>query len=886
MAERLEGQIDIKATKTQKELDKLIKKLERIENTIDDVSRSTLDPKVRERRIESLNKQLKVTEASLRRLKGQKIDIQTTKPGVFDRLQSKLIGVKSALNLMIAAPIVQGLAQLAAGMINLGAQASEITKLKTGIDDYIKSQGILTAGGGLATQKDFTDQLTESTKKLVKESNSLILVNEALNKGIATSPEQYAKLSQAAAVLGQTVGKDAVTSIQSVNTALANNSKEVLENIGVVLSVSEAQEALAQKYGKTVNQLTALEKAQAFQIIGSERIIQKAQEMGGASTLVVTGTDRMAAAQDRATLALGRLIESPVNSFLLGLAERLETVAGLTDVWGDNISRLNDVVTAMAGTDLGLEGVSGGVQRQVLEMDLTALDQAIQKEKDFLSVAEQMGATQVSIVDANERLANLEAERLATAEKLASLTPPDQISPNVNQGIAQALELQKQQQVAEQAITKETGERIALLKTLQALQKQGFLSAESYSEQLLNKEQSVADLRLFTEQAVRNAQVQTHANKINQLNEVAAKTQEVAQLEATIEAKKIEAVASFEKRRNQFYANEAKRIAEARKQGLAGLAGGLVSDVTGELGGLFGVKEENISRDIAENARRLAAVAAGDLSGESAQLLKESGFWEKMFGTETDPSIIQAKAQEIGQSLVSGFDQFGLIDAETAADKIVNMITGTGAGEGASIQDAIMAELETRGLSPELLDKAFNITRQEFGEELDISLVGENERQRITELNEEIKKLGDDGQIALDKLGDATGDIEKQSEVWDFALDEKIARYERILELMGMIAGTDPGVFGMGATEGPPPPPQAGGTSPVSPDTSFTIPTAPLPTADFVTPEIATSNATPQNQPQAQAGGQVMRGNINATIMMDGQAVANQVIPYVARAIR
>jgi len=872
---KLEGQIDIKATAAQKELDKLLKKLDRIEKNIDDVSRSTLDPKVREQRITSLNKQLQITEASVRRLKGAKIDIQTTKPSLLSKAATNLRSLGNAAALFTGGVIAQGIAQVTTAIFNLASQASEVKKLTVGMNDYIRAQNILTKGGGLATQRDFTDQLTASTRKLVKESDSLVLVNEALNKGIATSPEQYAELAAAAAVLGQTVGKDAVTSIQSVNTALANNSKEVLENIGVVLSVAEAQEAYAAKLGKTVNQLTVLERSQAFQVIGSERIIQKAEEMGGASTLVVSGFDRMATASDSLKLALGRLFEGPVSEGLANFSDKVDTLT-------DNIERLPDVITAVSGTDLGLEGVSENVTRNVLEMDLTSLDEAIAKEKEYLAVAEQMGGTAASIIDANQRLADLEAERLATAEKLASLTAPQEISPNMNAGIAQALELQQQQKAQAQQMASDANERINLLKQLQNLERQGFLSTESYVDQIYNKEQSLADLRMFTEQAVESAKRQNTVNEINRLDQVAAKTQEVAQLEATIESKKVDAVASFEKRRNQFYANEAKRISELREQSLMGLVGGRVGEISGGLGDVIG-EEGGASREFAENLRRLEAIARGDVGGESAQLLKESGLFDQIFGGLTDDKAIQEKAIEVFNNFKkNSIDTFGLIDIDALATDIIDNVLG---GKGESIQEKVYNEIISRGvLTPEQIDQAFNITRQEFGEELDMSLVGEGERQKIAELNEEIQKLGDDGQIAIDKLGEATGDLEKQSEVWDFSLDEKIARYERILALMGMIAGTDPGVFGGVPAEGPQP---AAAASPSSPDTSFSIPSSPLPTADFAAPTIATGGGVAQQSQQTQGGGgQTMTGNLYATITMpNGDILAEQVIPYIARAI-
>lgn len=110
-----------------------------------------------------------------------------------------------------------------------------------------------------------------------------------------------------------------------------------------------------------------------------------------------------------------------------------------------------------------------------------------------------------------------------------------------------------------------------------------------------------------------------------------------------------------------------------------GIADTLSSTVSGVLNEGFNVLNdldlglgEDTGRAVAEDARRLAAIAAGDFSGEAAQLLKQSNpeLFSKVMASENPQDV----ARSILADFQQGIDTYGLIDREAAKDRIRKML--------------------------------------------------------------------------------------------------------------------------------------------------------------------------------------------------------------------
>ncbi len=160
---------------------------------------------------------------------------------------------------------------------------------------------LATKGGDvLNVQRAFarvTGDVTGALKILRRETFGLIDnyelmkgLNNAITLGSAQTTEQFADLAKTAIQLGRALGIDAAFALNSLNTGIARQSRLFLDNIGIIISVGEANERYARILGKTANQLTDAEKREAFRTAALEKAREAIEKLGGVQ---LTGADRV-----------------------------------------------------------------------------------------------------------------------------------------------------------------------------------------------------------------------------------------------------------------------------------------------------------------------------------------------------------------------------------------------------------------------------------------------------------------------------------------------------------------------------------------------------------------------------------------------------------------
>jgi hypothetical protein len=132
----------------------------------------------------------------------------------------------------------------------------------------------------------------ESTRGLITDFELAKSANTLHSFGVVKNAEEFAKLSQAAQALGQRLGLSSQSTMESLSAALGRNSKLMLDNLGIILSISEAENRYAKSLGKTAAQLTDTEKGEAFRAEAMKAIFKAAGE-------VKVATDGAAAAMVR-----------------------------------------------------------------------------------------------------------------------------------------------------------------------------------------------------------------------------------------------------------------------------------------------------------------------------------------------------------------------------------------------------------------------------------------------------------------------------------------------------------------------------------------------------------------------------------------------------------
>ena len=86
------------------------------------------------------------------------------------------------------------------------------------------------------------------------------------------------EIIEASTNLALAQGKDIPMSIDDMVRALGRGSSKILDNLGIILKVEQAQAEYARQLGKTTEQLTEKERAESFAVIGTQMLIEKGQQ--------------------------------------------------------------------------------------------------------------------------------------------------------------------------------------------------------------------------------------------------------------------------------------------------------------------------------------------------------------------------------------------------------------------------------------------------------------------------------------------------------------------------------------------------------------------------------------------------------------------------------
>jgi len=201
-----------------------------------------------------------------------------------------------------------------------------------------------------------------ATRGLVDEQTLLAAASQAVALKVATTSGDFELLAAASTKLAAKLNQPADALLSNLVTALGRGSTELLDNAGIVLKTSEAQERFAKSIGKTTEQLTDQEKATAFRVEALKAIQASADGTtvafdGGAAAVLrwkVQFSDAMAAAE-RAPIAVADAIVG-ANAHL---QHQHELLVVLQDPLGALEQRMLSINEATRGANqAGLEWLS------------------------------------------------------------------------------------------------------------------------------------------------------------------------------------------------------------------------------------------------------------------------------------------------------------------------------------------------------------------------------------------------------------------------------------------------------------------------------------------------------------------------------------------------
>lgn len=120
------------------------------------------------------------------------------------------------------------------------------------------------------------DGAQAATRGLMSESKLAVSASQALALGVVRTEAEFNQLASDAAKIALKLGTSTDQMLGDLTTALGRGSAMILDNAGIILKVSDANEAYAKSIGKTVSELDEAEKKIAFQTAAMKAIRESA----------------------------------------------------------------------------------------------------------------------------------------------------------------------------------------------------------------------------------------------------------------------------------------------------------------------------------------------------------------------------------------------------------------------------------------------------------------------------------------------------------------------------------------------------------------------------------------------------------------------------------
>lgn len=140
-------------------------------------------------------------------------------------------------------------------------------------------------------QEAAIQKLRKASRGLIDDFELMAGHNQALALGSAKNVDQFAEMIEVSLALADAQGIEASRAVESLNTGIARQSVRWLDNLGIMVSVADANRRYAAALNKTVEQLTDAEKREAFRIAAMDAARRLVSEL---STETDVGTEAFA----------------------------------------------------------------------------------------------------------------------------------------------------------------------------------------------------------------------------------------------------------------------------------------------------------------------------------------------------------------------------------------------------------------------------------------------------------------------------------------------------------------------------------------------------------------------------------------------------------------
>ena len=121
----------------------------------------------------------------------------------------------------------------------------------------------MAAGAGMSADKIISG-LDKAAAGTVSRADLMLAANKGMALGVAKNTDDFVKLMEIARDRARVMGMTTTAAFNDIVTGLGRGSPLILDNLGLVVKLGEAQENYAKSIGKSTSELTESEKKQAL----------------------------------------------------------------------------------------------------------------------------------------------------------------------------------------------------------------------------------------------------------------------------------------------------------------------------------------------------------------------------------------------------------------------------------------------------------------------------------------------------------------------------------------------------------------------------------------------------------------------------------------------
>lgn len=202
-------------------------------------------------------------------------------------------------------------------VIDFGRQAAAVNLMRKSFNSLIDP---------IENSSQSLNKLRQATDGTVSDFRLLQQANNAMILGVSKNTDEMAEMFDMAQRLGKALGRDTASSVESLITGIGRQSRLMLDNIGIIVKVDDAQKDYAMSLNKSVGSLTDNEKKQAFQNAVMDAARRKVELLGDEQTSAIETFDRFSSSSQNAAVALGDFANLGLEPMLDLMSDFNETV--------------------------------------------------------------------------------------------------------------------------------------------------------------------------------------------------------------------------------------------------------------------------------------------------------------------------------------------------------------------------------------------------------------------------------------------------------------------------------------------------------------------------------------------------------------------------------